>query len=1066
VFSKLFSVIFCLIISAGVFAAAPDLTGISIENTDGYTSDSTPVITINSDDTATYAVLSCAEDVNKGWQAFDDAASDTIEDFDITVSEYGCLGGSDGMVTVYLKLKNDANESGTVSSSVTYDTSAPVSGINVPADGSSASALAIIEGTAEDDGSGVLSVEITITRNSDGYDWNGNGWGADETWVAAEGTTDWEYAVSITEAGEYTIVSKATDNLNNAETPAAEQTSTFTIDLSGPPISIKNVAGDTTSPYWDTSDESLTNLKISGEEGMVCWFDAEEKTVYTELTELCSTSGSEATCWLGDLDQNAYTYYYACVDNLDNNTDVFSVSFGVDWTAPAKVTGVSASVQSTSSIKIVWAEAPEDDISYYRIYRGTTEIGTVSEGTEEYTDTGLSSNTPYSYKVSAVDNAGNEGAQSEAASATTSTGTTPDTPVIKCDTHTEDVWTTNDDPRFTWDDVSGASEYRCSLTRNSDTTPTSTSGCDRDILFEDRENGVWYFHLKACADDCSSTDHYKIKIDGTSPSKPANFSVRLTSGKDIKLTWEPSSDSSSGMKEYRIYRHTASGFDMTNARKISTAGSDTEEYIDNDYLTDGKRYYYRIVAVDKAGNLSEVNEVSIKAEGKACDIELSTEPAEFVGTGEVKIKVSAGDKIYSFSVNSWILGVKIITPKKSGDAYEKTLSYTIDSKYNGKKLKIELYAEDADGDPCTLAKNLVIDGNSPVVSLAKPSDTNALKGTEELSAEASDIGSGIKEVNFYYKEGSEWKLIGKGIADGNLYSIDWDTASVANGNYRLKAVAEDEAGNTTEAETGITTDNTTPPDTNRLGEEKMEYTYSSADLNSLLMDAGLLQNLLAEASGLTKSCSVKRKLTIKPDGTLYSLEFVVTIRNNTGNRGNFQIIELIPKGLVDNVSLLEEGDFEVIAEDPVIKFVAYDVEAGEEISFSYRLREGLTEEEAEKLVEENAAELFKAPPVLLYAESEIGESFRGGSGSWIPSGLLGLAANAGKIVGIILILAMLGIAAVHVMRTGKKGKKQPVEGLGTIYANNDSGILSRVREKLDGTGKEETGEKGRFAWKD
>ncbi|HEY6123638.1 MAG TPA: PQQ-dependent sugar dehydrogenase [Steroidobacteraceae bacterium] len=99
-----------------------------------------------------------------------------------------------------------------------------------------------------------------------------------------------------------------------------------------------------------------------------------------------------------------------------------------DTTAPSIPGGVTAVAQSATQILVSWtASTDASGISGYRVYRngGATALATVQ--TTNYTDSGLSAATAYTYTVSAVDSAAtpNESAQSGSVSATTTGGTPP-----------------------------------------------------------------------------------------------------------------------------------------------------------------------------------------------------------------------------------------------------------------------------------------------------------------------------------------------------------------------------------------------------------------------------------------------------------------------------------------------------------------------------------------------------------------------------------------------------------------------------------------------------------------
>jgi len=89
---------------------------------------------------------------------------------------------------------------------------------------------------------------------------------------------------------------------------------------------------------------------------------------------------------------------------------------------PAVPTGVKATAESSSSIKISWNEVSGLYISY-NVYRSRSSSGSYEKIDDtystSYTDTGLSSNTAYYYKVTAKSLLGEESDKSSSVSATT-----------------------------------------------------------------------------------------------------------------------------------------------------------------------------------------------------------------------------------------------------------------------------------------------------------------------------------------------------------------------------------------------------------------------------------------------------------------------------------------------------------------------------------------------------------------------------------------------------------------------------------------------------------------------
>ncbi|HYY20381.1 MAG TPA: hypothetical protein VE780_00755 [Thermoleophilaceae bacterium] len=61
-----------------------------------------------------------------------------------------------------------------------------------------------------------------------------------------------------------------------------------------------------------------------------------------------------------------------------------------------------------------WTDNSESDLDHYNVYRDGTQVA--SPTASNYTDSGLTNGTSYSYQVTAVDHTGNESAKSSGVS--------------------------------------------------------------------------------------------------------------------------------------------------------------------------------------------------------------------------------------------------------------------------------------------------------------------------------------------------------------------------------------------------------------------------------------------------------------------------------------------------------------------------------------------------------------------------------------------------------------------------------------------------------------------------
>jgi chitodextrinase len=125
---------------------------------------------------------------------------------------------------------------------------------------------------------------------------------------------------------------------------------------------------------------------------------------------------------------------------------VLDLSGVVDTTAPSTPTNLAATTASASQVNLNWTAASDNvGVTGYKIFRGGAQVGTAP--TTVYSDTGLLSNTSYTYTVSAYDAANNSSGVSQPASATTSA---PDTTPPSTPTNLAGSNITSSSARITW----------------------------------------------------------------------------------------------------------------------------------------------------------------------------------------------------------------------------------------------------------------------------------------------------------------------------------------------------------------------------------------------------------------------------------------------------------------------------------------------------------------------------------------------------------------------------------------------------------------------------------------
>src|SRR5207245_2686833 len=223
-----------------------------------------------------------------------------------------------------------------------------------------------------------------------------------------------------------------------------------------------------------------------------------------------------------------------------------------------------------------------------------------------YSDTGLAPSTSYSYRVKAVDAAGNVSAASPLASATTPADTTPPgAPAALTATASTGsysitlVWATAADE-------GGVTGYRVERWAGAEcasftqvATPPGTTYSDTGVApgtsYSCRVKAVDAAGNVSAASPVASAT---TSADTTPPSAPANLTATAASATRINLTWTASTDDV-GVTGYRVERCT--GAECSTFTQVATPTGTS--YSDTG-LAPSTSYSYQVKAVDAAGNVS------------------------------------------------------------------------------------------------------------------------------------------------------------------------------------------------------------------------------------------------------------------------------------------------------------------------------------------------------------------------------------------------------------------------------------------------------------------------------
>jgi YD repeat-containing protein len=206
----------------------------------------------------------------------------------------------------------------------------------------------------------------------------------------------------------YTVSVRARDAASNLG--SASSGSFTTPDTAAPsaPTGLNGSASSSTTVNL-TWNASTDNVGVTG------------YRIYRNGTHIASSSTTAYTN-TGLTGTTTYSYQvraYDAANNLSGPSNTKSITTP-DTIKPSTPTNLSATPASPTKINLSWTGSSDSGgsgLAGYKIYRGGAQIATTSS--TSYSNTGLSSNTTYSYGVAAYDNAGNTSSQSSTASATT-----------------------------------------------------------------------------------------------------------------------------------------------------------------------------------------------------------------------------------------------------------------------------------------------------------------------------------------------------------------------------------------------------------------------------------------------------------------------------------------------------------------------------------------------------------------------------------------------------------------------------------------------------------------------
>ena len=304
---------------------------------------------------------------------------------------------------------------------------------------------------------------------------------------------------------------------------------------------------------------------------------------------------------------------------------------------------------------------------------------------------------------------------------------------------------------------------------------------------------------------------------------------------------------------------------------------------DTTAVADGQ-YDLRAVTSDLAGNSFTSGLVSVTVDNTSPNTSITSQPADPTNSSSASFSFSSseGGSTFECRIDGGVWGA-CSSPK--------TYSSLADGSHT-----FQVRATDAAGnlDASPAGYTWLVDGTNPTGSVTAPAAAANLRGTVGLTSNSADAGgSGVATVQF------QRSPIGAGTWTNQAAS--WNTTLQTDGQYDLRVVTTDNAGNSfTSATITVRVDNTNPtgsitaPADAASLRNTISLTSNSADTGGSGVDTVTFQRSPAGAGTWTNQAA-SWNTTLQADGQ-YDLRVVTT--DNAGNSFTSATITV----LVDNTN--------------------------------------------------------------------------------------------------------------------------------------------------------------------
>lgn len=293
------------------------------------------------------------------------------------------------------------------------------------------------------------------------------------------------------------------------------------------------------------------------------------------------------------------TYYYRVYarNATGRSSNSNAINASTLLAAPDDPTMLIITGVNTSSVTMIWNDQSDSEVGFL-IERSTesgtgfSSIGSTGPNIETFTNTGLSDNTTYYFRIRAYNGAGFSGYTDEA-SATTQLSAPMPPSSLDVDNITEASM------RLNWLDNSTNEtgfEVERSLTAGSGFVRITTVPADvttfNNIGLD--QHTTYYYRVRAV--NASGQSAYSNVISGTTllllPDAPSNIAFTLVTENSMTISWQ---DNSNNEENFEIQRSLTAGIGFVEI------GTPADSEFDDSGLDEDVVYFYRVRAVNETG---------------------------------------------------------------------------------------------------------------------------------------------------------------------------------------------------------------------------------------------------------------------------------------------------------------------------------------------------------------------------------------------------------------------------------------------------------------------------------